>query len=222
MRYICVQLNAYVPICYVCVQLYSYVTHLLRIRLCDICAFTYIFKITRTSVRLSLRQRFAKAVCVAYIYERLYLKCWYVVSDQQLHEIEVTFVSKLFIIFKTQGHRFRHFAFTLAESTLQGKPGNYSLAFKVGTINRIIDWLIDNFHKNDYRYRFANNRSFDFCACYFTVLTLGIQFCGVLSGSILFAQRKRENFQIKNSYNSYFCSKHRLWVLIRIASARRF
>ena len=34
--------------------------------------------------------------------------------------------------------------------------------FKPGTINRIIDWLSDKFHKNDYRYRFANTRLFDF------------------------------------------------------------
>ena len=34
---------------------------------------------------------------------------------------------------------------------------------------------------------------------------------------------KNENFQIKNSdIFSYFCSKHRLWVLVRTASARRF
>ena len=47
--------------------------------------------------------------------------------------------------------------------------------FKGGTINRIIDLLIDKFHQNDYHYRFANNRSFDFCVCYFTVFTLTIQ-----------------------------------------------
>ena len=34
---------------------------------------------------------------------------------------------------------------------------------------------------------------------------------------------KNENFQIKNlDIFSYFCSKHRLWVLVRTASARRF
>ena len=34
---------------------------------------------------------------------------------------------------------------------------------------------------------------------------------------------KNENFQIKNSdIFSYFCSKHRLWVLVRTASPRRF
>ena len=38
-----------------------------------------------------------------------------------------------------------------------------------------------------------------------------------------FHPQKTENFQIKNSrYVSYFCSKHRLWVLFRTASARRF
>ena len=32
---------------------------------------------------------------------------------------------------------------------------------------------------------------------------------------------KNENFQMKNSYIfSYFCSKHRLWVLVRTASAQ--
>ena len=32
-----------------------------------------------------------------------------------------------------------------------------------------------------------------------------------------------ENFQIKNSNTfSYFCSKHRLWILVRTASTRRF
>ena len=34
---------------------------------------------------------------------------------------------------------------------------------------------------------------------------------------------KNENFQIKLLiFFSYFCSKHRLWVLVRTASARRF
>ena len=34
---------------------------------------------------------------------------------------------------------------------------------------------------------------------------------------------KNESFQMKNSdILSYFCSKHRLWVLVRTASARRF
>ena len=34
---------------------------------------------------------------------------------------------------------------------------------------------------------------------------------------------KTENFQRKNSdIFSYFCSKHRLWVLVRTASARRY
>ena len=38
-----------------------------------------------------------------------------------------------------------------------------------------------------------------------------------------FHLQKIENFQIKNSdIFSYFCSKHRLWVLVRTASARRF
>ena len=36
-------------------------------------------------------------------------------------------------------------------------------------------------------------------------------------------QPKPENFQIKKfRYFSYFCSKHRLWVLVRTASPRRF
>ena len=46
---------------------------------------------------------------------------------------------------------------------------------KTGMINRVIDKLIDKYHKNDYHNRFANNRSFDFCVCYFTVFTLSIQ-----------------------------------------------
>ena len=34
---------------------------------------------------------------------------------------------------------------------------------------------------------------------------------------------KNENFQIKQFwYSAYFCSKHRLWVLVRTASPRRF
>ena len=33
---------------------------------------------------------------------------------------------------------------------------------------------------------------------------------------------KTEKFQTKNWYFSYFCSKHRLWVLVRTASSRRF
>ena len=46
---------------------------------------------------------------------------------------------------------------------------------KAGTINWIIDYLIDKFHKNDYHCRFANNRSFNLCGCYFTIFTLSIQ-----------------------------------------------
>ena len=30
---------------------------------------------------------------------------------------------------------------------------------KAGTVNRILDLLINKFHKNDYHYRVANNRS---------------------------------------------------------------
>ena len=38
-----------------------------------------------------------------------------------------------------------------------------------------------------------------------------------------FHLQKTENFQIKKLwYVSYFCSKHRLWVLVRTASTRRF
>ena len=38
-----------------------------------------------------------------------------------------------------------------------------------------------------------------------------------------FTTKKPERFQIKKLwYFSYFCSKHRLWVLVRTASARRF
>ena len=35
-------------------------------------------------------------------------------------------------------------------------------------------------------------------------------------------QPKKENFQIKIWYFSNFCSKHRLWVLVRTALPRRF
>ena len=51
----------------------------------------------------------------------------------------------------------------------------YAPNIKAGTINRRIDSLTDKFHKNDYRYRFANNRSFNFCVSYFTVFTLSTQ-----------------------------------------------
>ena len=38
-----------------------------------------------------------------------------------------------------------------------------------------------------------------------------------------FQHQTNENFQIKKFwYFSYFCSKHRLWVLVRTASMRRF
>ena len=38
-----------------------------------------------------------------------------------------------------------------------------------------------------------------------------------------FLQPKKENFQIKTSDTfSYFCSEHRLWVLVRTTSARQF
>ena len=50
-----------------------------------------------------------------------------------------------------------------------------NLIIKAGTIYRIINWLIDKFHKSDYRYWFANNRLFDLCVCNFTVFTLSIQ-----------------------------------------------
>ena len=40
--------------------------------------------------------------------------------------------------------------------------------------------------------------------------------------NILKISTKTENFQTKNSYFSYFCSKHRLWVLVRTVSLRRF
>ena len=43
------------------------------------------------------------------------------------------------------------------------------------------------------------------------------------SNILKFLSPKNENFQIKKSwYFSYFCSKHRLWVLVWTASARRF
>ena len=37
-----------------------------------------------------------------------------------------------------------------------------------------------------------------------------------------FTTKKPESFQIKIWYFPYFCSKHRLWVLVRTASARGF
>ena len=46
------------------------------------------------------------------------------------------------------------------------------LFYKAGALKWIIDQLIDKFHKIDYHYRFANNRSFDFCVCHFTLFTL--------------------------------------------------
>ena len=45
----------------------------------------------------------------------------------------------------------------------------------------------------------------------------------VYSNILKILQPKRENFQIKKFWCfSCFCSKHRLWVLVRTASARRF
>ena len=49
------------------------------------------------------------------------------------------------------------------------------VCIKAGTINPLINQFIDKFHKNDYHCRFANNQTFDFCVCYFTVFTLSIQ-----------------------------------------------
>ena len=46
---------------------------------------------------------------------------------------------------------------------------------KPGTINRIIDELIDKFHKNDYRYRFANNRALISVSVTLPYFTLSIQ-----------------------------------------------
>ena len=54
---------------------------------------------------------------------------------------------------------------------LPGMFGQRDMVIKAGTINRIIDSLINKFHKNDYPNKFANNWWFDFCACYFTVFT---------------------------------------------------
>ena len=43
------------------------------------------------------------------------------------------------------------------------------------------------------------------------------------SNSLKILPPKDENFQIKKIwYFSYFCSKHRLWVLVKTASKRRF
>ena len=52
---------------------------------------------------------------------------------------------------------------------------NYSEPLLQLRLAQLINKLIDKFHKNDYHYRFADNRSFDFCVCYFTVFTLSIQ-----------------------------------------------
>ena len=43
------------------------------------------------------------------------------------------------------------------------------------------------------------------------------------SNILIISPPKTENFQIKKIwYFSYFCSKHRLWVLVKTASSRRF
>ena len=43
------------------------------------------------------------------------------------------------------------------------------------------------------------------------------------SNTMKISPPKTENFHIKKlRYFSYFCSKHRLWVLVRTASMRRF
>ena len=43
------------------------------------------------------------------------------------------------------------------------------------------------------------------------------------SNMLKISSPKNENFQIKKFwYFSYFCSKHRLWVVVRTASTRRF
>ena len=44
----------------------------------------------------------------------------------------------------------------------------------IAPINRLIDYLIDKYHKNEYSYRLADNRSFYFCVCYFSVFTPSI------------------------------------------------
>ena len=43
-----------------------------------------------------------------------------------------------------------------------------------------------------------------------------------LSNILKSLQPKKEKFQIKSWYFSYFCSKHRLWVVVRTASVRQF
>ena len=45
---------------------------------------------------------------------------------------------------------------------------------KAGAFNQIIDLLMDGCHKNDNSYRFSNNRSVNFCVCYFTIFTFCI------------------------------------------------
>ena len=72
------------------------------------------------------------------------------------------------------------FKFFLVENVLKSTLTTCILeitivSFKAGTINRIVDKLTDKFHRNDNRYRFANNRSFYFHGSYFTVFTLSFQ-----------------------------------------------
>ena len=52
---------------------------------------------------------------------------------------------------------------------------------RLAQLMRICDYLTDKFHKKDHHCRFANNRSFDFCVCYFIVFTLSFQTPQLLS-----------------------------------------
>ena len=44
----------------------------------------------------------------------------------------------------------------------------------------------------------------------------------VMQYAAIFEGCKNDNFDEKMLYQSYFCSKHRLWVLVRTASLRQF
>ena len=57
---------------------------------------------------------------------------------------------------------------------------------------------------------------------YTDVLTIALR-KHAYSNTLKILPRKNGNFSDKNFwYFSYFCSKHRLWVLVRTASSRRF
>ena len=56
-----------------------------------------------------------------------------------------------------------------------------------------------------------------------SIIVLSIHYENAYSNILKILQPKQETFQIKNSdILLCFCLKHRLWVLVRTASARRF